>query len=311
MRMLLLICCVPVAMFAQGHRLLLPGGDRLSGELKAVVDGQWVFEADYVGEVRVPLAEASVTTWEGKPVKAEAFIAKQPAARPSKVPLPELPKLNLPEGWTGEFNVGLVDVRGVSNNRNVNWKSRIAIPYEENTFNWETFYRYAETDKLKSTDAYGTSLRFRHPMDERSFLQSYSVYSEDQIQGVDMQLDHTIGYGYAIIKTERMLFEVVPGLGLQYIDQPGTNDGTSMTWNFYESFEWKLFSNLDFEHSLNFFTPADEISDYSFVFVNGIKTQLSDSYLIRIQHEYDFDNEVAAGLRNYTSTFTTSLGYTF
>lgn len=318
----IIITLVFVALFkvsltgSTNHTLTLSNGDRLTGKLLEVSDDKWVFETPYVGVVRIPVVNAEVRDLSGKLLDAQAYAQQSSESvesqESSQYEWTELNRLlRIPEDWKGEFTLGVNNIRGTSEKDSIAWSSRTTIPYWDNTFTWSTFYRYAESTQVKDVDTYGTSLRFRHPRSDRSFIQSTSIYRADHIQGVDHEINQTVGYGYAVIKQENLVFNVVPGIGVQYVSQPGTDDGTKFAYNFSEDLTWNISETVDFEHSFNINAPAEDVDDYRFVVKNGLSTRFSESYLIRLGYDYDFTNKVAAGRKKYTSTLTTSIGYTF
>lgn len=299
------------------HTMTLPNGDRLSGSVVEVLDGSWVFQSPY-GTMTVPVSGAKVRDAKGIELKPEPFIKPKPVEQkqPKSVVEDEgvfdvARTLGLPESWTGQFDVGVTDIQGTSEKRTLAWNSKVVFPYLKNKFTWKTYYNYSESTGVADVDKYGTSLGTRHTLSERSFLRSLTAYSVDQIQGVDMQLDQTFGYGYKVVKTDSMAWEVVPGIGLQYIDQPLTEDGLSYIFNFYEEFNWQITEFLAFDHSWNISAPGDDTNDYSYVLDNSLSAKVSEHYFLKLGHEYDYKNNVARGKKKHTSTLKTSIGYKF
>lgn len=314
----LLIALTSVVCLKADYTLTFGNGDRISGNIKGVKDGKWVVETLMLGTVELPISQATVTAENGQVVMPESFptldkraTSSGKKAAPKAITIPLLGSVSIPEEWSGEATFGLVNISGTSDKSSFSWSSNVKIPYEKNQFNWATYYKYSESNDKRDVDNYGTSLRYRREMCKRSFIQTRTSYSVDQVKGIDEQLDQTLGYGYAVIKRDDMELNVVPGIAYQYLNQPGTEDGGSFAFNFFEDFSWKITEMLDYEQTYNLFVPGKDTSDYNFVLSNSLKTKLSESYLLKISHEYDYDNKVAPGSENYTSTFMTSIGYSF
>ncbi len=334
MKTLLVTCswliCFSLTIFAQSQSpavvtkdtegqqtLFLTNGDRLTGNVINVVDEQWIFQTNYAGIVKVNISDAEIEDIDGLLISPDAYRSPKQATKANEETATWTDKkylvriLNFPDEWSGQVAIGVLNLSGLTEKESIAWSSLLKIPYRSTVFDWMSYYRYAETNRKKDMDNYGTSLRSRSRLTEDTFLQSDSGYSANPIKGIAQKIHQTVGYGYAVFKSNTFVLNLVPGIGVQHVKQPGTNDGTNFAYNFNEDLTWKITNTVNFENGINISTPAGSPESYIYTIKNTLNTKFSQDYLFKLSYDYDYDNKIATGLKKYNSALTTSIGYTF
>lgn len=320
-------CCVAVQAQDSLH---LPNGATLPGKLLAVEDGEIIFDADFVGVVRISSDQATVTeagVQQEQVVTGDAGVPVMPVetAETAEVvegdPLPLDEPVQwyefwrwdlLSEKWNGEFLFGMTNKKSNVSSQEV--RTDLKLTYQMSAvdqFQWEGYYEFKEQDNVSSTDKYGASMRYRHDISDRWFVQTQNKYDVDRIKHIRHNLQNSIGVGYRVIDTETIQLNLVPGVGAQYLDQQGPDDGWFFKVNAYEDFKWIIWRDLTFEQRMDFWIDPAHTNNYNYSLSASLTTTLVGNLILRLSFKQDYDNNVQAGTSKSERTIVTSIGYKF
>ncbi len=306
----------------------LTNGDRISGELtrldtervlltspvlgEVVIEVSQVANSEVLPAIEIPEASAQTAVSEGTttaaPPAAEAAAAVEPTARPWYA----FWDYESPEKWQGEFVFGASRQSG--NTEETDVTAEIKLEWEKSdkeSFVWSGRYEYGREDQTLNTDEWKISQRYRHDIAERWFLQSLSSIESDEIAQVNWDIQQSFGLGYRAANTDRLKVELVPGVGVQYLDQPG-NDGFFLSASFIETLEWIVIEErLTFDQSFEFYIDPTDTEIWDLVFEASLTTDLNEQWAMRLGFKYEYDNSVDTGVDEEDTETTASIIYKF
>lgn len=321
----LLVSCFTLATsIALADTLVLPNGERISGTVIKEEGGVVEFKTTYLGTVKAKTAEVEVIR-DIAPVvgdipmpisapaetkdKKETTDSQTVDEEPKEVPIWK--RWKKPENWSGKATVGIAEKRGEKNTSDINLAGELEIKEKKTNKKWAAFYNYGEQDGSKNTDDYGASFRYRYDLTERSFIQAMTTYSHDGIKEIRHKATQSIGYGYALIKNETMVLNVVPGVAAQYLDEEGDDTGVTFMFNPYQDFTWFISERFKLTESLDPFIGVSDTNNYNFVFKTSLITVIEEPYILELSYIITYDNKVGPGIKKGESKFIAALGYTF
>ena len=291
----------------------MPNGERLSGTVVKSERGILYFETAYLGVVQVPVYQSKVLTEE----EAEAT-PPESIEWPSEALLEEGRSLfiweNKPPSWSGEIQFGYGLKSGQVDSSSTALDATLNIDptkHPKDHYQWEAFYHYGEQDDTKDTDEYGLSHRYRRDWTSESFFQSLTSYQADRIKRIRHQLDQSFGLGYTLVNNEKVVLDIVFGPAVEYLDQPGDQDGIDYFGDFQENLQWTIHPSLYVYQSFNFMASLTDSENYKYDLYLGLETVLFGPFSLHLAYEIDYDNAVESSIEKKESILTTAIGYTF
>jgi len=323
-RLALAAAALGAAAIAPAHAqdtLVLTNGDRLSGDYQGVVDGQAVLVSPVLGTLRFDpgLISEAPDPGPGKPpAETDDAIATtaqvEQDAQAASQPQPQwwqFWRLHLRENWDGEIKLGFSARSGNTDTSDIAAETTLDWERPNDSFQWNGYYRYGETEDVRDDDEYGISQRYRRDLSERTFLQALTSAEVDQIKEIDLDARQNLGLGYRIYDRENLELNIVPGAGVRYLDQLGADDGASFNLNLAQEFFWQVTEPVSLRESFNFLVDPADTSLFSLTFLLTQRTDLNDHLALDLTYRLDFDNDVAADNEEADQRVIASLVYKF
>lgn len=120
------------------------------------------------------------------------------------------------EGWAGQGEAGLIKASGNTESENFN----IGLNFKKDGDVWShdlSFFLYqASADGVDSAESIGASYLLKRSLTDRSYLFGGLSYLDDEFDGFTEQASISAGYGYKVIDTEPVGWDV--GIGVGYRD---------------------------------------------------------------------------------------------
>ena len=138
-----------------------------------------------------------------------------------------------------------------------------------------------------------------------------TTYSHDGIKEIKHKATQSIGYGYALIKNDTMVLNIVPSLAAQYLEEEGDSAGVTLMLNPYQDFTWFISERFKLTESLDPFVGVSDTKNYNFVFKTSLITVIEEPYILELSYIMTYDNRVGPGIKKGESKFIAALGYTF
>ena len=319
---------------AHADILVLKNGDRITGEIKRIWDGEVSIEPEYADEFDVKLnvvdhiesdRDFDVELWDGR----EATV---------KLTGADSENLQIIELGDETVAIALEDILELDEpTKDFDWDSHIDLSANYNSGNTNTFSgqlrgdstietpnnrhrvdlsRFRETTgegALKETTkdqtllSYGYNWLFNDPW----FLAANVSHERDPILDLDSRLIVSAGLGRDIFNTPRRMLSMQLGAGAQQEDAGNmTEDSTVATWSLrYEqdifTGDLEIFHNHSITHNLSGRTNT------SYKTSTGLRYEITDLLYANLTLDYDYQTDPVDLVGNDDATFLIGLGAEF
>jgi putative salt-induced outer membrane protein len=310
--------------------LILPNGESITGTVLQEEGGVVEFKTIYLGTVKAKTSEVKVVR-DIIPIANDIAAPIPPANEAHEANTPPLAntittkdvpvaeqktspiwtRWKKPDNWSGKATIGIAEKRGEKDTSDINLAAELEIKQKKTNKKFAAYYNYGEQNGSKNTDDYGASFRYRYSLTDRTFIQAMSIYSHDGIKEIKHKATQSIGYGYALIKNDTMVLNIVPGIAAQYLDEQANGSSTTFMLNPYQDFTWFISERFKLTESFDSFIGTDNTNNYNFVFKTSLITVIEEPYILELRYEMDYDNKVAPGIKKNESKFIAALGYAF
>ena len=211
---------------------------------------------------------------------------------------------NAPDSWQGNLRVGMNISRGDKQwtETALRGKLEIAEKGSRNFYRLAGAYTYRETEKnngdtFKSTDRYDGTFTYRRSFQQNWFFQNALGARVDQVKGIDLELQDTIGIGYKYKPTKK--FELLVGGGGGVEDYQTTFDdtraGVSQVLNVFQEFTWRPFSRTSVIQKFNYYWNPEATEQYNYVLTAAVRLRLTDLLGFEFSYNQKFDNDIGNG----------------
>lgn len=317
---------------ASGDTLELTNGDRLSGTVVRLADGELVFETDWAGELTVDWehvdtvttdAPMAVLTAEGMelvgtlaPGEDADVLQVTPAelAAPVEVPRRAVaaiqPPGRPPVRVQGHLAAGLVDSRGNTESRSLYAEGQVIARTDRSRFTLGGQGTRAETNGRTTADSQRVWLGYDHFVSERVFLGASSRLSRDEFTDVELRSSLGLSAGFHFFDSKRTT--LAAQLGASYVDE---NFGEAPDES-YPAGRWVL----DFTHELApgrvelfhnhegllSFETSEDLLIHS---RSGLRFHLFEGFVATTQLNFDYDESPAPGRERNDLRYIVNLGF--
>ena len=324
----LFIFSVTCARPANADILVMKNGDKITGEIKRIWDGEISIEPEYSDEFEVDIPavdhiisdrEFEIELEDGRELIATMGGADESGNQVLKteaeavaVTLADFLEVDEPEDfYDWETNVDLSSNfnRGNTDSSNSQLRSDAMFKHGDHRHRGEvTFIREEQnqlTTKEKDLFQYGYNWLFGDPW----FLAGQLSFERDPIIQLDGRAIAAVGLGRDIWDTPRRSLNFALGLGVQEEDIGGDSATTSVaTWTLrfgYDLFngDMELFHNQDFNSNLSGRTNAN------FNTSTGLRFEITDLLYLNLTLDFDYQTHPVTGINNEDIAFLFGFGW--
>ncbi len=352
MKMLLsaLLVLVSFASVARADVVTLKNGDRVTGTLVTVKNGNLELKSDVLGSLTIPLAQVASFSAE-KPVavmvKGQKTLQGELQLEPSgnwqvtakgrpqtvaaasvDVIMPEETYNKLVEhtakpwqDWTGNASLGYSLQNGDQQARTFSTtlaatRERPASPVFKR--HWRTSYgltallaHASEAGVTVTSNTFSTNLRQDYVFAPNDFLFGLAQVDHVGPQGLYLRQIYGGGYGRDLIKTSRTLFSVLGGATFVH-EKFFTGAYTQSAEALLgEKLGMQLTKLVRLDHNLNVFPNLSNTGRYRFDTATTLSARLSNKFSVNVGVIDFYMSNPAAGSKKNNVAFTTGLGYNF
>jgi hypothetical protein len=327
----LLIFSTCLAGVVTADEVIFLNGDRLTGKILSVADGELVLETDGAGEVTIKLGKLK-TFSSDQPVKirvgdkppfntkvtagAPGYVGTQ--ASPQPLAIQDITAINPPVlAWHGEIALNAMLQRGNTHREEIGFEFELEKKWEKHQlfFGGEYFYGRERNDQgsTSTTDNYGEGfIRYRRIITEKFYAGARGHVWHDSLADLNLRYMVGPGIGYQWFDNPKLTFYTEAGVA--YNDENYDPGGTEEYWGPYLAygFEWtpvkplKLFSELEYLPSFSNFTD-----DYLLDVNGGIHTKIWKGLFAQFRVEYLYDSHPAPGADHWDLRFILGPGWEF
>lgn len=317
---------------ASADTLELANGDRVTGTLVRLADGELVFETDWAGELTVDWehvdtvttdAPVAVLTAEGTelvgtlaPGEDADVLQVTPAELAAPVEVPRravaaiLPPGRPPVQVQGHLAAGLVDSRGNTESRSLYLEGEVVTRTDRSRFTLGGQGTRAETDGLTTADSQRVWLGYDYFLSERLFLGASSRLSRDEFTDVELRSSLGLSAGYQFLDTNRTT--LAAQLGASYVDE---NFGEAPDAS-YAAGRWVLDlthelapGRVQLFHTHEGLLSLESSEDLLIHSRSGLRFQLFEGFIATTQLNYEYDESPAPGRERDDLRYIVNLGF--
>ncbi len=319
---------------AHADVLVLKNGDRITGEIKQIWDGEVSIEPDYADEFDVDLAVVDYIESD-RDFEVELYDGREGTVKLSGADSENQQIISLGDET---MPIALEDILELDEpTKDFDWESHIDFSANINSGNTNTFsgqlrgdstietpdHRHRvdlsrfrettgegaleETTKDQTLLKYNYNWLFRDPW----FLAANVSYERDPILELDSRLIVSAGLGRDIFNTPRRFLSIQLGAGGQQEDAGGmSEDSTVATWALrYEqdvfSGDLEIFHNHSINHNIAGRTNT------SYKTSTGLLYEITDLLYVNVTLNYNYETDPIDAIKNEDVTFLIGLGAEF
>jgi len=319
---------------AHADILVLKNGDRITGEIKKIWDGEVSIEPEYADEFDVDLEvvdyiesdrDFEIELWDGR----EATV---------KLTGADSENLQIVEFGDEKTAIALEDILELDEpTKDFDWESHIDLSANTNSGNTNTFSgqlrgdstietpdhrhrvdlsRFRETTgegALKETTKDQTLIKYNYNwlFTDPWYLAANVSHERDPILELDSRLIASVGLGRDIFNTPRRFLSIQLGAGGQSEDSGDvTEESTVATWALrYEqdvlSGDLEIFHNHSITHNL------DGRTNTSYKTSTGLRYEITDLLYANLTLNFNYETDPGVDIKNEDVTFLIGLGAEF
>ena len=311
----------------------LKNGDRLSGRIITMGDGNLVLETSFADMVTIKWEEVAGfktdsaidlvltdgTVFKGIPQAAEEgtlTLKLDSIAEPVVFALNQVKAINPPEEppvrLNGQVNVGLNKATGNTDTEKFHVDGEIVARTKKNRYTAGGQYNRGEDDGDKTEDNALGYLKYDHFLTEKLYFYANGLFERDKFKDINLRTTLGPGIGYQVFETEEMnlAFEAGPSYVNTDYDEQDDDDNISGRWAV--KFDRYFFDKL-FQYYLNNegYVSLSDTEDVFMFTRTGLRFPVRAGIFLNAGWEWDWDNTPSPGNDRSDYRYILSLGYGF
>lgn len=347
-RVLILAALVPAVPTAAQQTLVLADGDQVTGTLKRIEGGTWIFEfrgqevgvaAEDIASFTAPepvgfrLSDDTVVAATVAPVAGGLSLTLADGSTRTVAPgdfeaagdpadLAALQEVELgyftpfARFWALSASLGATTKGGNSENSSFNIRFDIDRTTSRDRlalgfFLTEERNRVAEGDGTELTaQKYIGNIRAEIFPWTKVFLFGENRYTRDRFADIDLRVNLNLGAGLQLVSTDKSDLRAALGLGARHEDFTSeTPSATVATGN--ANAQWvQKFGGFTFDWAVDFTPALEDFADYQVLSDTNLTATLIAGLGFRVGLLLQYDNTPTVGIESTDTTLTTSLAYT-
>lgn len=317
---------------ARAATVVMENGERFSGNIISMIDGDLLLENQYAGEITLPwsavaelisdtplrlqLPDDSVVSSPTRSTSPGSIeLVEIPAHEQRVLPLVDIAAVNKPlvnpyeYRWRGKSNIGLNATSGNSDTTRFHVDGEGTLENEVNRYIAGVDFNRGSDNDVTSVDnwtAYGSYDRF---FSDRLFWNSGLSFKRNTLQELDLRSAIGSGLGYQFFDDDKLRLSTTTGLGYvreEFKDQPG-EDFLALQLGLDYEHEW--FDWLRFFHTLQALSSLENGDDFVLRTRSGLRYPISDNFVASLQVNVDYDNSPSEGAEKEDLLYVFTLGY--
>jgi putative salt-induced outer membrane protein YdiY len=313
----------------------LTNGDRISGRIIRLSEGEMTLETDYAGTISLVWDRVSGVVSE-EPVqvvlndKTSLYGTLQSAAKGKiKLALGEIVEtlsFDLAQvqainpdtsgskaiKLSGRINVGMSKTSGNTESEAHHIDARIVARTEKNRYTAGVEYNKAkDTGELIEEDYLGYA-KYDHFLTKKWFVYANTLFEKNEFK--DLRLRSTIGTGagYQFYESELTNLFLEAGLGYVNNDYITAVDSDTVAGRWAVTFDRYLFDKaVQFFHFHEGYQGLEDTEELFIRSQTGFRFPLRNGFLATLQYSYDWEKTPSPGQEDYDAKYMFTLGYEF
>lgn len=315
---------------AKADYVVMKNGDRITGDIKQIWDGELTIEPDYGDEWNIDIAEISeivgdeefeIELADGTELTAQLGGVDDDGQQLVvtdesllAVPLVELAELEEPEDyfdWDSNIDANTVINKGNTDSETVRIYGTTNLKIGDHRHVADLTIADESLDGVSTKEqrllTYGYGWLFRDPL----FLSVDASHERDPIRGLDSRTIAGAGLGYELWDDADKSLTFSGGLGYQSEDIADEKDENSIAyWSFRLSKDYRG-GDLTLFHNHSITTNISGRDNSVGKFSVGAQLDVSDSYYVNLSLNYDYESDPVPGAEKEDLTVLAGVGIEF
>lgn len=308
--------------------LIFANGDRLTGQFLKEENNIIYFQSDILGEIEVAKDTATLE------------IAEEPTPAPAPTPLPVVEPEPPPtkqtksqtltkfiailssveslyplQKWQSSLSLGYTLQNGELDSRDLALRFESKRETDKNNLRLNFRYDYGlqikDGVKSISTDRNSAGLRWRYNLSDKLFTQTNSRYLKDQVKDIDLEFQQSGGVGWRFLDRERTKASITPSVTYRAQNIRGVENESEFLTTMFQDFTFDINSRVSFAEEFDFSVNPSDTSVFTYDILTKLEVELTQKIKLDFRWEYDFDNQLAAGIDREQQKVIFGLGYKF
>jgi len=316
-------------------------GDRLTGKVVTLANGQLVFNSDDAGKVTIDLARLKTFTSDDpieihladgtiiKSTIAPADTGKVTLRKTNILPqqtvaLTDLAAINPPAkppvAWKGNVAAGWTATAGNTSTESGSISADVSRRSQKDRIRANTLYIVARQrdddtgDKKTTQESFTIAGQYDYFLTDKCYAFANGNFKKDHIADLDRRLIGGLGLGYQWIESETINFNTDAGLAElceKYTRPNGIEKNDELSAQIGYHFDWVLNDTFTFAHNLRYYPSIGKLSDYFLTTDAEIRAKLTDSIFASFKAILDYDATPGPGVGSTDTKYITSIGWAF
>jgi putative salt-induced outer membrane protein YdiY len=314
--------------------VILENGDKLTGTLMRLENGQLVLNTEYAGEITIQVEKVShlttdepmaTTLIDGTTRKARVFyrdttaenVTPEEEKTPMDVNIAEVKNIYLkqkpPIRLKGRTNVGITIEKGNTDTEQYRIDAELVARTEKQRFTLGGELNREQADNTTTVanwKAYGMYDYFIKP---KWFLYGSSLFDHDEFADLDLRTTLGAGAGHQFFESEDLNLSVSAGLAYIFENFIVAEDDDFAGAQWLVQYDQFFFNkSLQLFHSNNGYISLEQGSNWLINTRQGLRFPLYKGFVTTLQYNYDYNNDPSPdSVSKWDSAFLFLLGYHF
>ena len=320
---LLMFTCVVSA-----DQVTLSNGDRLTGTVVSLMDGNVTFKSALTGDTTIAVAHiVTLATDDAVDVHLSSgtilntVLTAGEAGRVTvrggqALMLTDIASINppakVPPQWNGAVSLGWSRTSGNTHNETFSAsanaskrraKDRITLNYDMAQAKSDVGGKTEDWWRAKGKYDYFFSSKFYGYGDGR--------YETDAIANLDKRIILGAGGGYQWIESDAMNLGTEVGLAHQYEKNKGETSDSEVSMQAGYNYDWQITDTLFFVHDLTYYPAVSDFSDYYLTTTAELRANLTKTMFSSFKMIFNYDATPAVGKGNTDVKYVIGVGISF
>lgn len=319
---------------AHAATVVMANGDRLSGEIISMIDGELLLKNHYAGEIALPWIavtelisdeplrlqlpdERVISSRTRRTAPGRIELAEMQSSEEQVLPLARITGINKPlvdpseYQWRGKSNVGLNATSGNSDTTRFHIDGEGTLENELNRYIAGVDFNRGSDDGVTSVDNWTAYSSYDRFFSDRFFWNNSLSFKRNTLQELDLRSAIGTGVGYQFLDDDDLRLSTTAGLSYvreEFEVQP-SEDFLALQLGLDYEHDW--FDWLRFFHSLQTLNSLENVDDFVLRTRTGLRYPISDALFASLQVNVDYDNTPSEGAEKEDIIYAFTLGYSW
>jgi len=324
------LALLPVS-FAAADQVILKNGDRISGTVVKMVDGQLEIDTSYAGVIKLKWESIAQITTEGavrvaldtgEEVEGELSesptstlaIRSEAVGQSQSILLDKVTSINAPPKrikWEGFVQVGSTYRTGNTETLSGSLRASLARETKEDRISSAVAWDYEESEGDLTARSASAQVKYDYFAWAKNYLYAVTAFETDEFKDLNLRTKVGVGVGRRFIAMPRHALEGEVGVTYINDDFDAAPDEDTFALRLFGKYKRGLLENLDFLQTLEVLPSVEDSSDVQLTSVTEFSTRLSARWSAVWTMIDEYDNQPAPGFERNDFTNLLSLRYTF